>query len=109
MTMNETAFQHLTAGDPILGDLIAKVGPCGLEPDHSRSPFQALAQAVAHQQLNGKAANTILGRFMALFPPELEGRSLALKVGRMALIIGPDMGLFGGERLVKRTMAAGET
>ena len=66
--MNEAALRHLSTVDPILGDLIAKVGPCGLDPDLSRSPFQALVQAVAHQQLNGKAANTILGRFMALFP-----------------------------------------
>jgi DNA-3-methyladenine glycosylase II len=33
-----------------------------------RSPFQSLAQAIAHQQLNGTAANTILGRFIKLFP-----------------------------------------
>ena len=68
MKMNDAALQHLSLVDPILGELIAKIGPCGLKPDHSRSPFQALAQAVAHQQLNGKAANTILGRFIALFP-----------------------------------------
>ena len=66
--MNDAALQHLSQADPILGDLIAKVGPCGLKPDHTRSPYQALVQAVAHQQLNGKAANTILARFIALFP-----------------------------------------
>ena len=33
-----------------------------------RSPFQSLVQAVAHQQLNGTAANTILTRFIKLFP-----------------------------------------
>ena len=66
--MNAAAIRHLTTADPILGALIAKVGPCGLQPDRARSPFQALVQAVAHQQLNGKAANTILARFIALFP-----------------------------------------
>lgn len=66
--MNEAALKHLTQADPILGEIIAKVGPCTLEPDHARSPFQALVQAVAHQQLNGKAANTILARFVGLFP-----------------------------------------
>ncbi len=69
--MYDAALKHLSQTDPILGELIATVGPCTLEPDHSRSPFQALVQAVAHQQLNRKAANTILGRFTALFP---EGR-----------------------------------
>jgi DNA-3-methyladenine glycosylase II len=66
--MNAAAIRHLATADPILGALIAKVGPCDLQPDHARSPFQALVQAVAHQQLNGKAANTILARFINLFP-----------------------------------------
>jgi DNA-3-methyladenine glycosylase II len=66
--MNEAALRRLTQADPILGGIIAKVGPCTLVPDHARSPFQALVQAIAHQQLNGKAANTILARFVALFP-----------------------------------------
>jgi hypothetical protein len=35
---------------------------------NARSPFQSLVQAVAHQQLNGTAANTILTRFKKLFP-----------------------------------------
>ncbi len=62
------AIRHLASVDPVLGALIAKVGPCGLESRRVRSPFQALAHAVAHQQLNGKAANTILSRFIGLFP-----------------------------------------
>jgi DNA-3-methyladenine glycosylase II len=37
-------------------------------PETRRSPFQSLVQAVAHQQLNGTAANTILTRFKKLFP-----------------------------------------
>jgi DNA-3-methyladenine glycosylase II len=39
-----------------------------LVPETRRSPFQSLVQAVAHQQLNGTAANTILSRFRKLFP-----------------------------------------
>lgn len=66
--MTATAIRHLSTADPILGALIARVGPCDLKPDRARSPFQSLVQAVAHQQLNGKAANTILARFIALFP-----------------------------------------
>ncbi|HEX7578056.1 MAG TPA: DNA-3-methyladenine glycosylase 2 family protein, partial [Verrucomicrobiae bacterium] len=38
------------------------------EPETRRPPFQSLVQAVAHQQLNGTAANTILTRFKKLFP-----------------------------------------
>ena len=48
--------------------LIRAHGPCGLEAETWRSPFQSLAQAIAHQQLNGTAANTILTRFKNLFP-----------------------------------------
>ena len=48
--------------------LIREVGPCRLEHEPWRSPFQSLVQAVAHQQLNGTAAETILTRFKKLFP-----------------------------------------
>ena len=47
--------------------LIREVGPCTLKPETRRPPFQSLVQAVAHQQLNGTAANTILTRFKKLF------------------------------------------
>ena len=48
--------------------LIREHGLCDLVPETRRSPFQSLVMAIAHQQLNGKAANTILGRFKKLFP-----------------------------------------
>lgn len=48
--------------------LIRAVGPCRLEPETRRSPFQSLVQAVAHQQLHANAARNILGRFKQLFP-----------------------------------------
>jgi DNA-3-methyladenine glycosylase II len=48
--------------------LIRETGACKLEAEQWRSPFQSLVQAVAHQQLNGTAANTILSRFKKLFP-----------------------------------------
>jgi 3-methyladenine DNA glycosylase/8-oxoguanine DNA glycosylase len=44
--MNDAAPGHWSQADPILGEVIAKVGPCTLEPDYSRSPFQSLVQAV---------------------------------------------------------------
>jgi DNA-3-methyladenine glycosylase II len=45
------------------------VGPCTLEPAWNREPFESLVRAVAFQQLHGRAANAILGRFVALFEP----------------------------------------
>jgi DNA-3-methyladenine glycosylase II len=55
---------YLTHVDPVMGALIAAVGPYRLEPHIDDHPFKALAQAIAHQQLNGTAANTILRRFV---------------------------------------------
>jgi len=44
----------------------------GSGPAVSRSgnqqPFETLVRAVAHQQIHGRAAEAILGRFIALFP-----------------------------------------
>lgn len=37
-------------------------------PKLERSPYESLVRAIAHQQLHGKAAETILGRMIALFP-----------------------------------------
>ena len=47
--------------------LIRRVGPCGLVI-RNHSPFETLVRAIAHQQLHGRAAEAILGRFIALFP-----------------------------------------
>jgi DNA-3-methyladenine glycosylase II len=66
--MSELALAHLTRVDRVMGRLIEKVGPCGWKPEPRRSPFEALVQAVTHQQLNGVAAKTILGRVKALYP-----------------------------------------
>jgi 3-methyladenine DNA glycosylase/8-oxoguanine DNA glycosylase len=59
---------QLSLADQILGRLIQRVGPCQLKIRSRRSPFEALVQAVTHQQLNGTAAQTILRRVLALFP-----------------------------------------
>ena len=66
--MNATAHKHLSKHDPVLRKLIREHGKCALKPEKRRPPFQSLVQAVAHQQLNGTAANTILTRFKKLFP-----------------------------------------
>jgi DNA-3-methyladenine glycosylase II len=66
--MNAAAHKHLSAADPVMRRLIREHGRCALVPETRRSPFQSLLQAVAHQQLNGTAANTILMRFKKLFP-----------------------------------------
>src|SRR5881628_1398350 len=64
--MTAAAHRHL-ARDPVMRRLIRRHGPYRLEP-RRRSPYETLTRAIAHQQLNGRAAETILGRFVALFP-----------------------------------------
>lgn len=66
--MHRKAIAHLSEADPILSRIIAEVGPCRLKSDRSQSAFEALVEAVCHQQLTGKAAQTILGRVKALHP-----------------------------------------
>jgi DNA-3-methyladenine glycosylase II len=60
--------QHLSRVDPVMRRLIQAVGPFALKPQIRRSPFESLARAIAYQQLHDKAAESILKRFMALFP-----------------------------------------
>jgi DNA-3-methyladenine glycosylase II len=62
--MTEQILAHLSKADPVLAGLIRAAGPCTLASDDDCHPFQALAQAIAHQQLNGTAANTILKRLI---------------------------------------------
>ena len=47
---------------------ITRVGRCCLEFTPTRSPFHSLMRAITYQQLSGKAAATIHGRVVALFP-----------------------------------------
>ena len=69
------ANEHLVACDPVWFGLISKVGACRLDDagahdsDRSkRSPYEALMRAIAYQQIHGRAADAILGRFLARFP-----------------------------------------
>ena len=60
--MSRHIQRHLASTDAVMAALIGAVGAYALEAPEEIHPFQALAQAIAHQQLNGTAANTILRR-----------------------------------------------
>jgi len=51
-----------------LGSFVIKHGPITHRRKHAGHAFQSLAEAIVYQQLSGKAADTILKRFIALFP-----------------------------------------
>jgi DNA-3-methyladenine glycosylase II len=59
----------LAARDPVMARLIAAAGPCKWAPQLELHPFETLARAIAHQQLNGIAAERIFSRFKALYSP----------------------------------------
>jgi methylated-DNA-[protein]-cysteine S-methyltransferase len=62
------ALAHLREVDPKLEAIIERAPAPKLRLDPTESTFQALAQSIVYQQLNGKAAGTIHGRLRDLFP-----------------------------------------
>ena len=54
--------------DRILGAAIKQIGACGLAARQRDDHLTALIGAIVSQQLSTKAAATIFGRFVALFP-----------------------------------------
>jgi len=61
------AVQHLQQRCPRLAEFIAAQGPLKMQLSGEANLFEALARAIVYQQLSGKAAGTIYGRFSALF------------------------------------------
>lgn len=62
------ASAALSAADRRLARLITRVGPVTLRIEPAQSMFAAVARSIVYQQLSGKAAGTIHGRLLALFP-----------------------------------------
>jgi DNA-3-methyladenine glycosylase II len=57
------AILHLRRSDPVLRDVIDRVGP--YRQPMAPADFPALARSIVYQQLHGKAAATIFGRLEA--------------------------------------------
>lgn len=56
------ALAALKKADPALAKVIARAPKCDLALEKGFEPFDALLSSICHQQLTGKAAQTILGR-----------------------------------------------
>src|SRR3989475_9326975 len=65
---HDDAHRHLSATDARMAELIARSRRYNIAPSLAIRPFDALAESIAYQQLNGKAAATIWGRVRALYP-----------------------------------------
>lgn len=99
----DLAIAHLRAGDPKLAAVIDRAEAPRLQLRRGESTFQALAQSIVYQQLSGKAAGTIHGRLLDLFPRrELTPR--ALHAAKDELLRGA--GLSRGKTLALRDLAA---
>jgi DNA-3-methyladenine glycosylase II len=64
----DKARRLLMRRDPVLGAAIKRIGPCGMADRQRKDHLTALCGAIVSQQLSTKAAATIFGRFVALFP-----------------------------------------
>jgi DNA-3-methyladenine glycosylase II len=61
------ATAHLKKVDPVMGTVIEKVGSYKGWPTSGGTHFDAVARSIVFQQLSGKAASTIHGRFHGLY------------------------------------------
>ena len=65
--------------------LIARVGPFAMPTREAMSPFQMLLHAIVYQQITTKAAASIHGRLLALFPGRKPGPRRMQKLSDEAL------------------------
>lgn len=63
------ARRHLVKQDPQLAALMRRCVRFCLEPPATQSLFHSLTESIVYQQLSGKAAATIFGRFVKLYRP----------------------------------------
>ncbi|HEX6311526.1 MAG TPA: DNA-3-methyladenine glycosylase 2 family protein [Acidimicrobiia bacterium] len=65
------ASAELARRDPLLAAVVERVGPCDLRRGRPRrAHFAEIARMIVYQQLAGRAAAAIHGRFVALFDAE---------------------------------------
>lgn len=75
------AVEHLRARCGKLCRAIDQIGPLQLRVTGERDLFEALAAAIVYQQLSGKAAATIHGRFAGLFEAGRPAAQASLSLG----------------------------
>jgi len=66
-TFGRKAVAHLKRVDPVMAQVIERVGSYKGWPATGGTHFDAVARSIVFQQLSGKAAGTIHGRFQGLY------------------------------------------
>jgi DNA-3-methyladenine glycosylase II len=97
----QKARRHLSRRDPILKELIGKVGACTLRPESAG--FAVLARAIVAQLISTAAARTISGRLDAAVGAEGITPSSILALDEQRL---RSLGLSGGKARSLRDLAA---
>lgn len=72
-----TATERVATRDPVLANLVARVGPLKHRPRHPDGHFGALARSIVFQQLAGRAAQAILGRLVIVLGGKLTPEAIA--------------------------------
>ena len=65
----KAAVEHVRQASPQMAAFVDQHGPCAMTT-HTLPPFEALIQSIVYQQLTGRAAETILGRVLAIYAPK---------------------------------------
>ncbi|HUG12725.1 MAG TPA: hypothetical protein VMM36_17045 [Opitutaceae bacterium] len=79
------AVRHLKAADPVLAEIIKRIGPCRWELRPTASLFESLLQSIIYQQLHAKAASNIHNRVLALMPDGMADPTALLALSDEAL------------------------
>lgn len=79
------AIRHLKKVDPVLANVIDTVGKCTLVPRMEGTHFDYVVRSIVYQQLSGKAAATIHGRFLDLLDKKKPAPAQILKIEEPAL------------------------
>ncbi len=72
------AIDHLCATDPVVAELVARLGPLRPTTGAVDGPFAALVRTIVAQQLSGRAAETIVRRVEHAVGGTLTPESIAL-------------------------------
>ena len=115
-TSLQAAIDEVATRDPVLAQLVARVGPITHRPRDPDGPFGALVRAIVYQQLAGRAAQAIHGRLRttvgeALTPatvtatPDPALRAAGLSANKLASIRDLSAKVLDGTVVLTRTSA----
>lgn len=79
------ALEHVRAGHPRMSETMDRVGRFAMLKRRADNELEALVRSIVFQQLSGKAASTIYGRFRDLFGEAFPEPELLVKTHHMRL------------------------